>query len=70
MTIAMTFMTFDTYREVEQRGHLSKTAKWQSIELNASFNHVFFSHINTLTDIHLLVNSFSRLVSQSVSQSV
>ena len=68
MPIAMTFMTSDAYGEVEQRSHLSKLAKWQRLELNATFYHVS-SHINTLIDIQLLVNSFSRSVSQSISQS-
>ena len=36
MPIAMTFMTSDAYGEVEQRGHLSKLAKWQRLELNAT----------------------------------
>ena len=69
MPMAMTFINSDAYGEVEQKGHLSKVAKWQRLELNATFNH-FSLHINTLIDIHLLVNSFSRSVSQPVSQSV
>ena len=44
MPIAMTFMTSDAYGEVEQRGQLSKLAKWQRLELNATFNHVFLAH--------------------------
>ena len=66
MTIAITFMTSDAYREVEQRGHLSKIAKWQRLELNASSYHVFLAH--QYLDIHLLVNPFSRSVSQSIIQ--
>ena len=69
MTIAMTFMTSDAYREVEQRGHLSKIAKWQRLDLTLHLI-MFFSHTNTLIDIHLLVNSFSRSVSQSISLTV
>ena len=68
MPIAMTFITSEAYGEVEQRGQLSKLAKWQRLELNATFNHLI-SHINTIIDIHLWVNSFSRWVGQSVSQS-
>ena len=36
MPIAMPFITSDAYGEVEQRGHLSKLAKRQRQELNAT----------------------------------
>ena len=52
--MAMTFMTSDAYVVVEQKGHLSKLAKWQRLEINATLI-MFSSHINTLIDIHLLV---------------
>ena len=44
MPIAMTFMTSDAYGKVEKRGQLSKLAKWQRLELNATLNHVFLAH--------------------------
>ena len=69
MPLAMPFITSDAYGEVEHRGHLSKLAKWHRLELNVAFNHVS-SQINTLIDIHLLGNPFSRSVSQSVSLTV
>ena len=42
--MAMTFVTSDAYVEVEQKGHLSKLAKWQRLELNVTFNNVFLAH--------------------------
>ena len=44
MLVAMTTITSDAYGEVEQRGHLSKLAKWQWLELDATFNYVFLAH--------------------------
>ena len=40
MPVAMASMTSDSYGEEEQRGRLSNFAKWQWLELDATFNHV------------------------------
>ena len=44
MLVAMTSMISDSYGEVEQRDRLSKLAKWQWLELDATFDHVFLAH--------------------------
>ena len=68
MTKIITFKNSDVYGEVEQRGHLSKLAKWQRLELNSIFNHVFLAYQYLAIPL-ILVNSFSGSVSQSISQS-
>ena len=60
-------MTSDAYAEEKQKGQLSKLAKSQWLELNATLNHVVLAH--QYLDIHLFVRLFIHTVSQSINQS-
>ena len=65
MPEAITSRTSDAYAEEEQKGQLSKLAKWQWLELDATLNHVFLA--NQYLDNHYFIHSFIQSVNQSDS---
>ena len=44
MPVAMISMNFDATAEEQQEGRLSKLAKWQRLELDATLQQVFLAH--------------------------